>query len=242
MTYDAFGRAVEVNVSGVIKDYQYNQLGQDAAIQNGAVVNSYIPEPGGASVLWDPVNGTVFEHKDWLGSARVGSLIPASGGGSIIFDRAFAPFGETYDTFGSAGYPMNFTGNRNGIATFLYDTPNREDHPGQGRWPSPDPAGLAAVDMTNPQTWNRYAYMMNNPLNSIDPSGLACWPYERAWLGGSCANVPQEGVDPWSSWNEFQIMNIPVAGGSGAGPAFLFNFNSRGCPALVASFATGRGF
>ena len=36
----------------------------------------------------------------------------------------------------------------------------------------PDPAGLAAVDITNPQTWNRYAYVANNPLNAIDPLGL----------------------------------------------------------------------
>jgi hypothetical protein len=36
----------------------------------------------------------------------------------------------------------------------------------------PDPAGLAAVDLTNPQTWNRYAYVGNNPLGNVDPLGL----------------------------------------------------------------------
>ncbi|MGC2112264.1 MAG: hypothetical protein WA655_22285, partial [Candidatus Korobacteraceae bacterium] len=42
----------------------------------------------------------------------------------------------------------------------------------------PDPAGLAAVDITNPQTWNRYAYVANNPLNTVDPLGLyLCDPY-----------------------------------------------------------------
>jgi len=42
----------------------------------------------------------------------------------------------------------------------------------QGRWISPDPAGLAAVDPTNPQTWNRYAYVTNQPLSFTDPLGL----------------------------------------------------------------------
>jgi hypothetical protein len=28
------------------------------------------------------------------------------------------------------------------------------------------------VDITNPQTWNRYAYALNNPTSYIDPSGL----------------------------------------------------------------------
>src|SRR5262249_37019685 len=41
-----------------------------------------------------------------------------------------------------------------------------------GRWPSPDPAGLAAVDLTLPQSWNRYAYVLGEPLNIVDPLGL----------------------------------------------------------------------
>jgi RHS repeat-associated protein len=40
------------------------------------------------------------------------------------------------------------------------------------RFLSTDPAGLAAVDMTDPQTWNQYSYVRGNPLNSVDPSGM----------------------------------------------------------------------
>jgi hypothetical protein len=35
-----------------------------------------------------------------------------------------------------------------------------------------DPAGLAAVDLSNPQSWNRYAYVINDPLIYFDPLGL----------------------------------------------------------------------
>jgi len=38
-----------------------------------------------------------------------------------------------------------------------------------GRWMTPDPV---AGDITNPQSLNRYAYVLNNPTNSTDPLGL----------------------------------------------------------------------
>jgi RHS repeat-associated protein len=53
------------------------------------------------------------------------------------------------------------------------------------RFLSADPAGLAAVDITDPQTWNQYAYVRGNPLNSVDPSGMC---------GGIVAGI---GSDPY---------------------------------------------
>jgi hypothetical protein len=41
----------------------------------------------------------------------------------------------------------------------------------QGRFTSPDPSNLG-VDFSNPQTWNRYAYVGNNPLKYVDQNGL----------------------------------------------------------------------
>jgi hypothetical protein len=48
----------------------------------------------------------------------------------------------------------------------------------------PDPAGLAAADITNPQTWNRYAYVMNDPIGVCRPAG----PILRC----SCARLPAQ--------------------------------------------------
>lgn len=80
----------------------------------------------------------------------------------------------------------------------LYDFPARE-YGTQGRWPSPDPAGLAAVDPTNPESWNRYAYVLNNPLSRIDPTGMNDCE-EHADCGDSWLIGLQPGQDIWGTY------------------------------------------
>ena len=64
---------------------------------------------------------------------------------------------------------------------------------------TPDPAGMAAVDPTNPQSWNRYAYVMNNPLNFIDFVGLECYASDQF---GNCTN-----------WGSSDGSNLALLGG-----------------------------
>jgi len=91
----------------------------------------------------------------------------------------------------------SFTGQGQDTVAGLYDFPARE-YSYQGRWSSPDPAGLAAVNPSNPQSWNRYAYVMNNPMNSVDPLGLSDCPDLKFTCGddpGTSTGAP--GVDLW---------------------------------------------
>jgi RHS repeat-associated protein len=44
----------------------------------------------------------------------------------------------------------------------------------QGRFTSPDPL-LNSGRLEIPQSWNRYAYTLNNPLRYVDPDGLYEW-------------------------------------------------------------------
>jgi RHS repeat-associated protein len=66
---------------------------------------------------------------------------------------------------------QQFTSKERDIETGLDYSINRYYSYTQGRFTSVDPT-LLSVQGVNPQTWNRYAYVTNNPLRFIDPLGL----------------------------------------------------------------------
>jgi hypothetical protein len=53
---------------------------------------------------------------------------------------------------------------------------------------SSDPIGLASANPGNPQSMNSYAYVLNNPLSFVDPTGLYC-----VWDDGSYDDDPENG-------------------------------------------------
>lgn len=168
LTYDALGRMVEQNRSGAYTQIAYSTRGFIISILNGqSYTTAFVPLAGGAMGVWSTTQGIYLRHPDWLGSSRLASRW---GNRTVLYDGAYAPFGEPYAQSGTTD--LNFTGMDQDTVSGLYDFPARE-YSIQGRWPSPDPAGLAAVDPTNPQSWNRYAYVTNNPVSFVDPSGLA---------------------------------------------------------------------
>jgi RHS repeat-associated protein len=74
-----------------------------------------------------------------------------------------------------------FAGMEQDSETGEYHTQFRQYTSNLGRWLSPDPSGTAAVSLANPQTWNMYAYVTNNPSTLTDPTGLQgtgeCYEY-----------------------------------------------------------------
>jgi len=55
---------------------------------------------------------------------------------------------------------------------------------------SPDPL-LSSGRLGNPQTWNRYAYGLNNPLRIVDPTGL--WDWDQS-AGGDLSDDDLQGL------------------------------------------------
>jgi RHS repeat-associated protein len=168
---------VEENNSGTYKQILYSPTGSKLAVMSRQnATNVFLPLPGGEQATY--TNSTIrFRHFDWLGSARFESSMAEL----EYADQAYAPFGETYSIKGSPTTPyISFTGAQPDTISGTYDFLFRKYSPTQGRWISPDPAGLSAANISNPQSWNRYAYVLNNPLSLTDPLGLFC-----VWDNGS---------------------------------------------------------
>jgi RHS repeat-associated protein len=103
---------------------------------------------------------------------------------NAVADRAFAPYGETYANVIGVG-SLDFTGDRQDIFAGLFDTPNRELNPSQGRWLSPDPAHAS---------WNAYSYP-TNPNLGTDPSGACDADQHGEDCTGNYSDTPPLGVD-----------------------------------------------
>ena len=144
--------------------------------------------------LWNPqaVNQLFADEKlDLSGGESLGTLWaltdaensirdlafrdPQSGVTSVVNHRVYDSLGNlTSDTpSGPAGLPVNcifgYTGQMFDQATGLQNNLNRWYDPSTGRWMSQDPLGLL------PDT-NAYRYCGNNPMSSVDPSGLSSEP------------------------------------------------------------------
>ncbi len=171
-TYDALGRMVEQQRGSTYTQILYSPVGKTALMNGSTLIKAFVPLPGGGTAIYNSSGLAYYRHPDWLGSSRLSSTQPQSSGQSsaMYSSTAYAPFGEQYATSGAAD--PSFTGQNSDTVSSLYDFTFREQSMNQGRWISPDPAGTAAVNPTNPQTWNRYAYVATNPLSYVDSLGL----------------------------------------------------------------------
>ena len=214
--YDAEDRRVAKAVgSTVTAEYVYNQAGQEVSV--------YGPYP---SMTWqrDEIwagsrhlatyanNTTYFHHTDQLGNLRRDT----GPTGAVVATCTNLLFGDAQSCTPSDPTPYFYAGlerdpetvNDHAWARYLNSTP--------GRWLSPDPL---AGDITNPQSLNRYAYVLNDPMTYDDPLGLQ--------VRGPCArtlSLPGQGWcrDPTrggeggqtphgSMGDEFDLVFIPRA-------------------------------
>ncbi len=101
----------------------------------------------------------------------------------------YGPYGELIAQAGAAARDPRFAGMEQRDAETDFDpTPARLYQNRIYRWMSPDPIGKKAAKLTDPQTWNVYAYVRNNPTTFTDPTGLDLWLRGCGKEGKTCHN------------------------------------------------------
>ncbi len=166
--YDAFNHRVQSVANGTTTEYAYSLSGQRVASFDGS------GNPLTNQVYWGstPVayyqGGQIhYQHQDWLGTERMRTN--SSGGVEGTYQSL--PFGDAFTVSGSDNDPYHF-------AELDHDTESNTEHAQfrnysstQGRWLSPDPYS-GSYSFGDPQSFNRYTYVRNNPLMAVDPSGM----------------------------------------------------------------------
>ncbi len=107
-------------------------------------------------------------HGDHLGSASLAT--DASGTKITDSGTRYHPYGMTRPGLAGTGLPTDrrFTGQREETSLGLYDYGARPYAPALGRFLQAD---TLVPNPANPQSLNRYSYVLGNPLRYTDPSG-----------------------------------------------------------------------
>ncbi|MEO8035616.1 MAG: RHS repeat-associated core domain-containing protein [Acidobacteriota bacterium] len=123
---------------------------------------------------------TMHFFPDHLGTPR---LITGSGG-AVLSRHTYYPFGDEITATAQDSETHKFTGHERDLSADYMHA--RYYVPGVGRFLSVDPLPGKA---NQPQSWNRYAYVLNNPIGATDPDGKEPNSIQAGGLNGFLAVV-----------------------------------------------------
>ena len=213
--YDANGRMKQSSQPNGVNPVKaiFDGAGQRVATKfNGAL----------AIMVYDAMGKLVAEYGQTAPATASIQYIMADHQGStrLVTDRSGAVYSRhDYQPFGeelNAGIGMRttdqkfnmqdnvrqkYTGMETDDATGMAHTHWRKYDGQSGRWTSPDPYG-GSMTIADPQSFNRYTYVNNDPVNLTDPSGLTPYGAEHGW------SDVENGF--WGSYFDF---NAPHFGG-----------------------------
>lgn len=193
---------------GWTKDWIYRGGALLASIDSAGQILHYHPDHLGTPRL----------HTDGFGFSAGNAAYFAYGEPPGAAALAEVPFGDlgTGQEVAPTGEVMRFTGHERDLGTDPGMTDDldymhaRYYKPMWGRFLSFDPVG---GNPRNPQSWNRYAYVLSNPVNFIDPLGLQTMTFRdeitvcaSALTGGAC-NFSRSFFDMALRFNQVNSMH-----------------------------------
>ena len=229
-TYDFYGRRLQKNVNGLITNFLWegNNLAHELDF-NYQPIRRYIygadMDDVEAHVEMSEVTGSVFDtsRKGWYTYVKdqVGTVykVYSDYHKQIVDTRTYDTFGNLISKIGSSNGNLGFQGKYFDNESGLYYFYNRYYNPINGRFINEDPIGFSGSD-------NFYRFVENNPINNIDPFGLATFknncdrpiPFKPEKTCGECeenkkyecppgATCDVDGVYPPGGGNPIKIAN-----------------------------------
>jgi RHS repeat-associated protein len=127
-----------------------------------------------------------YYHNDQLG----GAVVITDSGGVEVQRYTYTPFGQQRYKGSESAFPISsrFTGQVLDEDTGLYYCNSRYYDSELGRFTQPD---SIVPDPSSSQSFNRFSYVRNNPLNMVDPSGHS-EEYAYSFNQGSGGYVEQQ--------------------------------------------------
>ncbi len=194
--YDGLGDRVEKTVDGATSYYFRNALGQVTSELTGSTWTDFVTTAEGDRVVALTGSNEYFLHYGPLGTLR--AITNSSGNNLLSCGQnssypqgsmlTYAPFGKETGGCGQSTIAFKFAGYERDSGSGWDNAQARMYASNIARFLSPDPAGLAAANPANPQTWDGYTYVGNAPLSFVDPDGLA--PANPPTPPGSGTNPP----------------------------------------------------
>jgi RHS repeat-associated protein len=224
--YDADGRRVKRTLAGgqewwYIYSLNGELIAEYLSSAQTTVKKEYGYRNGQLLVVWNGDESTADKKLKWLIQDHLGSTrmeLDKSGSLAGVTRRDHAPFGEEMTAgIRSSGHGFVASAVRQRFGSKERDNETGLDYFGaryyasvQGRFTSPDPFEFWMLNkkqqdtyITNPQRWNRYAYVLNNPLRYTDPNGLAEIPVWDSLDKSLRKDLERRGLNKsaWNGWD-----------------------------------------